>query len=107
MQMYKYFGLKSNFKLQLLSRKTKIIIYKTLVRPLFTYAAESCTMTKNDERKLGVLERKILLRAYVSVCEKVQRRRRYNRELGNLYNEPTIVNTTKSSRLRSNYLKIY
>ena len=38
-----YFGLKCQFKSQLLSRKTKILIYKTLVRPLLTYAAGTWT----------------------------------------------------------------
>ena len=33
-----YFGLKSQCESQLLSRKTKILIYKTLVRPILTYA---------------------------------------------------------------------
>jgi hypothetical protein len=45
-----YFGLKSQFKSQLLSRKTKSLIYKTLVRPIVTYAAEIWTTTKNDEK---------------------------------------------------------
>jgi hypothetical protein len=41
-----YFGLKSQFKSQLLSRKTKILIYKTPVRPILTYAMET------DDKKL-------------------------------------------------------
>jgi len=37
-----YFGLKSQFKSQLLSRKTKILMYKkTLASPIVTYAAET------------------------------------------------------------------
>ena len=53
-----YFGLKSQFKSQLLSRKTKILMYKTLVRLILTYTAETWAMTKNDERRLSIFERK-------------------------------------------------
>jgi ribosome-associated toxin RatA of RatAB toxin-antitoxin module len=52
MMMRSYFGLRSHFKSQILSRKTKILINKTLVRPIFTYVVETWTMTKNDERRL-------------------------------------------------------
>jgi hypothetical protein len=34
------------------------------VRPIFTYAAETWTMTKNDGRRLSVFKRKILRRMY-------------------------------------------
>ena len=63
------FGLKSQLKSQLLSRKTKILIYKTLVRPLLTYALETWTMTKNDER-LSIFERKILHRICAPICKR-------------------------------------
>jgi len=43
-----YFGLKSQLNSQLLSRKTKIVIYKTLVRRIRAYAAETWTMKKNE-----------------------------------------------------------
>ena len=49
-----YFGQRSQLKSQLLSRKTKIPIFKTIVRPVFTYATETLTMTKNDERRQRV-----------------------------------------------------
>jgi hypothetical protein len=48
-----HFGLKSQLESQLLSKNTKILIYKTLVRPVFTYATETWTTTKNDERRLS------------------------------------------------------
>jgi hypothetical protein len=67
-----YFGLQSHFKSQLLSRKTKILIHKTLVRPLLTYAAESWTMTKKDARRPSIFGRKILRWIYGSIWEKGQ-----------------------------------
>jgi hypothetical protein len=48
-----YFGLKSQFKSQLLSRKTKILLYKTLVRPILTYATETCTTAKIIKKRLS------------------------------------------------------
>jgi hypothetical protein len=68
-------------KSQLLSRKTKSLTYKTLVRAIFTYAAETWTTIKNDERRLSIFQRKILLRIYVPICEGEQWRMRYSREL--------------------------
>ena len=62
--------------------------------------AESSTVTKNIERRLNVFERNIVSRISVAKCEKGQWRKRYNRELEDLYNEPNIVNVAKYSRLR-------
>jgi len=64
-----YFGLKSQFKSQLLFRKTKILLYKTLVRPILTYATETWTTIKNDEKRLIIFERKILHRIFGLICE--------------------------------------
>ena len=94
-----YFGLRSWLKSHLLSRKTKILIYKALVRPVFTYTTETLTMTKNDERRQSFFKRILFHRIYGPICEREQWKKRYNRILDELYNEPNIVNVIKFSRL--------
>jgi len=95
-----YFGLKNQFKSQVLSRKSKILKRKALVRPVLTDTAESWTVTKNDERRLSIFDRKILCRIYGLICEGGQWQKRYNRELEELYDVPNIVKVIKSSVLR-------
>jgi len=65
-----YFLLKSQLKSQLISRKTKILIYRRLVRPVLIYTAETWTMTKNYVRRLSIFERKILCSIYYPICKK-------------------------------------
>jgi hypothetical protein len=54
----------------------------------------------DDDRRLSVLERKILCRIYGEIYENGQWGKRYNRELEDLYSEPNTVNVIKYSRLR-------
>jgi len=60
-----YFRLKCQLKSLLLSKKTKMFIYGTLVKPLLTNATETWTTTNKDERRTSIFERKILRRMYV------------------------------------------
>jgi hypothetical protein len=52
-----YFAAISVFKSQLLSRATKILLFKTLIRPVVSYGAETWTMTKKEEEALLIFER--------------------------------------------------
>ena len=57
-------------------------------------------MTKNDERRQSLFEMKILRRLCGLICEKGQGRKRCNRELEDLYDEPNMFNVIKYGRLR-------
>uniref|UniRef100_A0A1B0DRK3 Uncharacterized protein n=1 Tax=Phlebotomus papatasi TaxID=29031 RepID=A0A1B0DRK3_PHLPP len=96
-----FFSLLHLFKSRSLSTKTKIRLYKTLVRPVITYACETWTLTKADERKLAAFERKILRKIYGPVEESPGVWRiRWNEEIYSLYKDEKIVNVVKSMRLQ-------
>ena len=59
-----YFAAISLFRSQLLSRGTKIQLYKTLIRPGVSYGEETWTVTKKEEQALLIFERKIYRRIY-------------------------------------------
>jgi len=59
-----YFAAISLFRNRLLSGATKIRLYKTVIRPVVTYGAETWTMTKKEEQVLLIFERKIFRRIY-------------------------------------------
>ena len=55
-----YFGLVNILKAKNINRKYKVIIYKTLIKAVLMYGAETWVLSKADELRLGVFERKIL-----------------------------------------------
>jgi hypothetical protein len=73
-----YFAALSLFRNRLLSRATKIRLYKTLIKPVVTYGAETWTMTKKEEQALPIFERKMLRRVYVPKYEDGKRKIRTN-----------------------------
>jgi hypothetical protein len=90
-----YFSLMYVFKSQNVHRKTKIRIYKTIIKPALVYGCETWSLLQNAEIKLGTFERKILRQIYGPINENGQWRCRYNTELYELYNDIDIVNDVK------------
>ena len=68
-------------KVKNINRKYKVIIYKTLIKPVLMYGAETSVLSKAGELSLGVFEKKILRRIYGPICEEAIWRSRYNEEL--------------------------
>jgi len=93
----RYFELMLLFNWRLLSRKTKITLYKILVRPAALYAGVTWATTKSNERKLKVFEKKILRKIF---GPKRNNEREYkiknNEELKDLYDETNVAGTLKS-----------
>jgi hypothetical protein len=44
-------------------------LYRTLIRLVGTYAAETWTLNISDENALRIFERKVIRKIYGSVCE--------------------------------------
>lgn len=96
-----YFANSTLLKNKLISRRTKMTIYKTLIRPIITYGSECWTLTQDDQEKIRRFERKIIRRIYggVRVSEE-EWRIRTNREIQEILQDEDIVKFIKSQRLR-------
>ena len=76
-----YFVAVSLFRSRLLSRATKTILYKSLIRPVVSYGAEAWTLAKKEEEALLIFEMKIFRGIYGPKYENGERKSRTNREL--------------------------
>jgi hypothetical protein len=83
-----------------LSRKVKLTLYRTIVRPVITYACETWTLKDKIEQKLTVFERKILRKIFGPIKVSEDRWRiRTNDELNTLINHTNIVRYVKAQRI--------
>jgi hypothetical protein len=75
-------------------------MYKTLVRPVVTYACETWVLKENIKTKLSVFERKIRRRIYGPTIEKDGTWRIISNEvLNRLTGNKNIINHIKAQRL--------
>jgi len=94
-----YFAATSLFRNRFLSRATKILLYKTLTRPIVAYGAETWKMTKKEEQALLIFERKIFRRIYGPKYENGEWKSRTNRELEEMSKVKNIVKWIKGQRI--------
>ena len=94
-----YFAAISLLRSRLLSTAIKILLYKTLIRPVVSYGAEAWTMTKKDEQALLVFERKIFRRICGPKYENGEWKSRTNRELEETSKGENVVKWIKGQRI--------
>jgi len=90
-----YFAAISLFWSRLLSRATKIILYKTLIRPAVSYGAETWALTKKEEQALIIFGRKMFRRIYGPKYENEECKSRTNRVIEKMSKGENIVKWIK------------
>jgi hypothetical protein len=94
-----FHGLRKHLMSHLNSNNTKIFMYKLLIRPVLTHASETWTLSKTNERRLGLFERKVLRCIFGAKQENGTWRKRNNHEIYEIFNVSNIVNYAKVKRL--------
>ena len=81
----------------LLSTNLKIKIYRTIILPVILYECETWSLTLREERRLRVLENRVLRKMFGRKRDEVtgEWRKLHNGELNDLYCSPNIVRVIK------------
>ena len=82
-----------------ISKKVKIRIYKTIIKPAVVYGSESWTISERVASMLATWERKILRKIYGPTKDKGTWRIRTNQEIYDLYKDNDIVIDIKVRRI--------
>jgi len=97
-----YYATNTLLKSRLLSRNTKVRIYKTIIKPVFTYGCETWVLTKGEENKFKVFENKVIRKIYGPKKDEETGglRKLHNDELHALYGSPNINRELKARKIR-------
>jgi hypothetical protein len=95
-----YYALQAVLKSRRISRKVKLNIYKTIIRPIVTYACETWVLTRKDELTILIWEREVLRRIFGPVCERECYRMRTNEEVYRIYREMDVVTVITTLRMK-------
>jgi hypothetical protein len=77
-----------------------VTIYKTIIRPIVTYACEIWVLTRKDELTILIWKRKVWRRIFGPACERESYRIRTNEEVYRIYQEMDLVTIIKTLRLK-------
>ncbi|GFX72380.1 uncharacterized protein TNCV_1253341 [Trichonephila clavipes] len=69
-------GIRKYMKSNLIKRKTKVLLYSSLLRSVLTYACETWSMSRTDENMISIHETKILRLIFGGIQENGTWRRR-------------------------------
>jgi hypothetical protein len=86
---------------QIISKKPKTKVYKTVVLPVVLYGCKTWSLTWREEHRLRVFENTVLSRIFGPKREEDKSwRKLHNDELHSLYSSPNIARVIKSIRIR-------
>jgi len=98
--LFAFYANKTLFKSSLVSRKSKLKLYWSVIRPISVYGCETWVLKESIIQKLSVFERKILRKIFgPTEGAKGIWRIKTNKELDELIKYRNIINYVKTQRL--------